>query len=384
MGRAVRPTPEMSSKVIHKNRLDRPPVRVLVATPLGRGGQGGIDRLMDTVIDHLTGRSDPLLEVMIAPTRGQRSLIEALPVFAAFLIKLLRLRILRRLDLVHINLSCKGSTVRKLIVAGLARTLGVATILHLNGSSYDQYWSSAGHFLNWAITQMFRKADRIIVTGTLWRDFVASRLPEAAGRIMVLPNAVPRPALPHAGAGGTVQILFLGRLGQRKGVPQLVEALHRISDLPRWNAVLAGDGEVEATRAEVARLDLASRVSVNGWLGPDEVAKLLAASDILTLPSFDENLPMSVIEAMAAGLAVVTTPVGAVEDIITHGETGLLVRPGNARELADALRQLILDAPLRTRLGKAAEAVHRARLDIVPYVEQLAAIWKEVADERRR
>jgi glycosyltransferase involved in cell wall biosynthesis len=117
---------------------------------------------------------------------------------------------------------------------------------------------------------------------------------------------------------------------------------------------------------------------------PEDVTRLLAASDIFALPSFSENLPMSVIEAMAAGLAVVATPVGAVEDIVSHGETGLLVQPGNAGELADALRQLITDAPLRARLGKAAKATHRARLDIAPYVENLTAIWREVADERRR
>ncbi len=363
---------------------DQVPVHVLVATPLGRGGQGGIDRLMDAVTDHIAGRIDPSLEVQFVPTRGQRSLVQALPVFASFLFTLIRLRVLGRLDLVHVNLSSKGSTIRKLMVAELAKALGAATVLHLHGASYREYWSSANPLLKRAITRMFRKADRIIVLGKVWRDFVAERLPETAGRIVVLPNAVPRPALSHTGGGDTVQILFLGRLGQRKGVPQLVEALHRIRDVPGWNAVLAGDGEVEATRAEVARLDLATRVSVNGWLGASEVAKLLATSDILALPSFDENLPMSVIEAMAAGLAVVATPVGAVEDIVTHGETGLLVEPGNAGELADALRQLIVDAPLRARLGKAAEATHRARLDIAPYVEKLMAVWREVADERRR
>lgn len=359
-------------------------VRVLVATPLGRGGQGGIDRLMDGVTDQFAGRIDPSLEVRFAPTRGQRSLVHALPIFASFLFKLTWLRALARVDLVHINLSSKGSTVRKLMVAGLARTLGVGTILHLHAGFYDRYWSSAGPLLNRAITRMFRKSDRIIVTGKVWRDFLAGRLPESARRIVVLANAVPRPALPHVGGGGAVQVLFLGRLGQHKGVPQLIEALHLIRDLPCWHAVLAGDGEVDATRAEVARLDLATRVTVNGWQGPNEVARLLSVADILTLPSFGENLPMSVIEAMASGLAIVATPVGAIEDIVTHGETGLLVQPGNAGELADALRQLILDAPLRARLGKAAEAVHRARLDIAPFVEKLAAIWKEVADERRR
>ena len=369
-------------KVEHPAGRER--LHVLVATPLGRGGQGGMDRLMDAVMDCLAQRNDPALDVRIAPTRGQRGLFHALPVFTSFLLSLVRRRLLGKLDLVHLNLASKGSTVRKIIVAELARALGTATTLHLHGASYRQYWTSAGPLLDWAITRMFRKADRIIVLGNVWKDFVIGRIPEAADRIVVLPNAVPRPALAHQGGGDTVQILFLGRLGQRKGVPQLVEALHRIHDLPGWRAVLAGDGEVEATRREIARLGLAQRVQLPGWAGPGDVAKLLAASDILTLPSFDENLPMSVIEGMAAGLAVVATPVGAVEDIVTRGETGLLVQPGNVDQLADALRQLILDGPLRSRLGKAAEAMHRRRLDIVPYVAKLTAIWQEAVTKRRR
>lgn len=359
-------------------------LRVLIATPLGRGGQGGMDRLMDAVMACIAQRSDAALDVRIAPTRGPRGLFQALPVFTAFLLLLVRRRLLRKLDLVHLNLASKGSTVRKIVVAELARVLGVATTLHLHGASYRQYWTSAGPLLNFAITRMFRKADRIVVLGQIWKDFVIGRVPETADRIVVLANAVPRPALAHQGGGNTVQILFLGRLGQRKGVPQLVEALHRIHDLPGWRAVLAGDGEVESARREIARLGLAHRVQLPGWAGPGDVAKLLAASDILTLPSFDENLPMSVIEGMAAGLAVVATPVGAVEEILTHGETGLLVQPGNVEQLADALRQLILNAPLRVRLGKAAEAVHRQRLDIVPYVAKLTAIWQEAVASRRR
>ncbi len=339
---------------------------------------------MDAVVVQAARLDDRRLKLRSGATRGQRSLMLAPAFFSVFLARLAGLGIRGKLDLVHVNLASKGSTVRKFMVAELARGLGIATVIHLHGASYRQYWSAAGPLLNWAITRMFRKADRIVVLGKVWRDFVAERLPETAGRIVVLPNAVPRPALPHRGGGGTVQILFLGRLGQRKGVPQLVEALHRIGDVPGWHAVLAGDGEVEATRAEVARLDLAKRVSVTGWVESEDVARLLAASDIFALPSFSENLPMSVIEAMAAGLAVVATPVGAVEDIVNHGKTGLLVQPGNAGELADALRLLIADAPLRARLGKAAKATHRARLDIAPYVESLTAIWSEVADERGR
>ncbi len=78
------------------------------------------------------------------------------------------------------------------------------------------------------------------------------------------------------------------------------------------------------TKLELRRLGIEDRVVLPGWVGPSEVAELIAASDVLVLPSFDENLPMSVIEGMAAGLAIIATPVGAVKDIIIDGRTGIL------------------------------------------------------------
>ena len=88
---------------------------------------------------------------------------------------------------------------------------------------------------------------------------------------------------------------------------------------------------------------------------------------------------MSVIEAMANGLAVIATPVGAVPDILRHGETGLLVPPGDPAALTAALRRLLTDPQLRLRLGRAAQTFHRANLEIGPYLGRLVEIWTATA-----
>ena len=362
----------------------RSPIRVLIATPFGRGGQGGIDRLMYMVMDELAKLGDMGLAVESAPTRGGRGLVAAQLVFAKFLIRMVWLCLTRRLDLVHLNLASRGSTLRKFILFVIARITGVRTVIHLHGPDFRQFWASARPPVQAAIAWMFRDADRIIVLGTVWRELIATRVPEAEERIVTMANAVPRPALARVKSDGTVRILFLGRLGERKGTPQLVQALHMLRPLPGWSAILAGDGEVEATAREITRLDLAERVQIPGWVGPENAAKLLAGADILVLPSFDENLPMSVIEAMAHGLAVVATPVGAVEDIVIHNETGLLVQPGDAEALAASLKLQIDDPDLRLRLGTRAQSLHRERLDIVPYVKDLARLWKETATRPRQ
>jgi glycosyltransferase involved in cell wall biosynthesis len=172
-----------------------------------------------------------------------------------------------------------------------------------------------------------------------------------------------------------VHILFLGRLGDRKGVPQLGEALHRMAAMPAWRATIAGDGEVEASRRKAVEYGLADRVDIPGWCDAKRVAELISTADILVLPSFSENLPLSVVEGMASGLAIVATPVGAVEDIIADGETGLLVQPGDVDGLTEALTRLVDDPALRQRLGTAALAFHREKLDVEPFAAALHDVW---------
>lgn len=361
--------------------LARPrPINVLVATPSGTTGQGGIDRIMGTLKQELAlNHDDDGSSIRFVASRGPGHIAFAPLYLAGFLARMLWLRARNAIDLVHINLASGGSTHRKLQIARLARFLDIPYILHLHGGDYPNFWAGDDSRLSRNIRAMFAGAARIIVLGNVWRDFVTSRAPETAERIVVIPNATPRPTRPHRGGGGTVHILFLGRIHDLKGVPELGEALSNISDRTDWRATIAGDGFVEAARAKAAEYGISDRVDIPGWVDGDRVADLIAGADILVLPSHTENLPLSIIEAMASGLAVVATPVGAVSDIVLDGETGLLVPVGDAAALTTALRRLIDDKPLRSRLGAAAQALHRQALDVEPFALAINGVWRDAA-----
>jgi glycosyltransferase involved in cell wall biosynthesis len=336
-------------------------LNVLVATPSGTGGQGGIDRIMTSLRQELERQDRPDIKVRFLASRGAGHVGLSIFYVLGFCLWMLIYRITGRLDVVHINVSSYGSTYRKIIISLWARLLRTPYVLHLHGSEYRTFWVDDNGRKSRLIRSMFEHAGRVVVLGRVWRDFIAGRAPGSAA---------------HVGGGNQVHILFLGRIGERKGVPQLLEALAQTRHLAGWRATIAGDGEVDAARAKAAELGLADRITFPGWVGPDEVALLIASADILVLPSFAENLPISVIEGMAAGLAVIATPVGAVEDIVTHEKTGLLVPPGDVPALSAALRRLIEDCDLRERLGAAAVAVHRELLELAPFAETLINIWK--------
>ncbi len=196
-------------------------------------------------------------------------------------------------------------------------------------------------------------------------------------RVAVLPNCVPDPGRYPETARDEPLILFLGRLSARKGVPELLDALAGPDMAPlRWRAVLAGDGPVEAYRRRAGEIGLTSRVEMPGWLGTEATAALCRRADILVLPSHAEGMAMAVLEGLAHGLAVVTTPVGAHEEVITDGVTGLFVPAGDAAALGMALARLIRDPVRRAELSRCARALYLSRFSVAAYLPRLEAVYR--------
>lgn len=200
---------------------------------------------------------------------------------------------------------------------------------------------------------MFCGAARVIVLGETWAEFVARDLAVQQERIVVLPNAVPGPREIPQRVNRPVRVLFAGRVGARKGAPELLEAWSRISAGRDAVLVLAGglddpDGSIRAA------VDRAQRVELTGWLDAEALQDQLRRAQILVLPSRAENLPLSLLEGMAWGLAPVVTPVGAVPEVVDDGENGMLVPVGDAGALAQALAGLLDDDARRTGMGDAA------------------------------
>ena len=359
-------------------------LRVLIASPLGQDGRGGIDRLNDLLIETIEASPDLGVSVSRLVMRGQGSILAA-PGFTLRALATLR-RAARNgeVDVLHIHISVRGSTYRKLILAAAARKLAVPYVVHIHGSRFDTFWPGTRGFLRRAIDRLFEESASIIVLGKYWADFVIGQLPAVADKVVILPNATagllrPRTKRPE----GVVRIAFLGELGARKGTPQLIAALATLADQKDWAATIAGNGDVEGSRQEAIRLGIGDRVTFPGWLGPEASAATMAEADIFVLPSFAENLPMSILEAFAAGAAVVSTPVGAVAEVVDDGRNGLLVKPGDIDGLAGALRRLVEDPQLRQRLAEAGKRDHEAKFEITGYARHLVEIWRKAAASKR-
>ena len=149
-------------------------------------------------------------------------------------------------------------------------------------------------------------------------------------------------------------VTFSGRLVERKGIDVLLNAWARIADENENTLlVILGGGPLQETLKNQCRLlGIEKRVRLCGVV--DNVRDYLAATDIFVFPSFQEGFPNAVLEAMACSLPVISSRIGGVVDAITNGENGVLVEPGNANELLDALQGLIRDGEYASTLGKCA------------------------------
>jgi glycosyltransferase involved in cell wall biosynthesis len=358
-------------------------LRVFLATPFGSHGRGGIDRLTDLVVAGIQERVGLGIDPVRLVTRGQCNLFKGSFMFARAVTQFWLAASRSQVDLIHINLASGGSTYRKVILAGLARRLGIPYVVHLHSGRFDQFWRAARPRLAAAIDRLFANSSAVIVLGKYWASLVSDRVPAAREKTIVLANAtLPSLSDCEPANDGRVRITFLGKIGPNKGTQQLIEALAILADRSDWIATICGNGAVEESRNLANRLGIADRTIFPGWLDAPATAAQLRHTDIFVLPSLSEGLPMAILEAFAWGIAVVATPVGSIPEVIEHKRNGLIVPVGDVQALARALRRLIQDADLRRRLGKTAKRDHAARFDIDVYVPRLAAIWRDAVGFR--
>jgi len=374
--------------------IDRSVIRVLhVRTVAGNGG--GPERTIFRGAAHLPalGIHAEALFLLDARTPGDRLAAQAAgadmpvhlvtersaldPAGAAAFARLVRGG---RFNVVHTHDYKSNAVARALTAAGQYRI--VATT-----HGYNQTTRREGYY--YALERLIlRRADAVICPSADLADHLAGS-GVSRRRLHVIPNAIELdrwPFRPDRPRGGTIRLLYAGRLSAEKNVADLLTACAVLAGAGRDVRLrVAGEGPMGPDLAEEARaLGLDGRVE---WLGlRGDVAALHAEANVLVNPSLTEGMPNTVLEALACGTAVVATDVGATRELILHERTGLLVPPGNPEALATAIAHLA-DRPDVARALAARGRQHVERhFDFATRVAHVVALYRGVlaAAERTR
>lgn len=288
--------------------------------------------------------------------------------------------------LMHVHLASRASFWRKLLVLLPAFALRVPVLVHLHGAEFQSFHArEVGAVGRLLIRTVFKHSKCVVALSNGWKDWLVSTFPGA--RVEVIHNAVPVPE--ERGAAlhqedTAPSVLFMGRLGKRKGAYDLVHAFANLSaQFPRARLVMAGDGDVTGVRSLAESLGVSDRIDTPGWVDATGAMRLRSEAAVYALPSYNEGLPMSVLEAMASGLPVVTCPVGGIPDAITDAAEGFLVEPGNIVALTRRLSEL-LDDPARARaMGEAGRQRVQRCFSVEATVDRWLALYSDLQPRHR-
>lgn len=348
--------------------------QAVVLTTAGRGGilsvvetleRDGLGHDLNPVVLHTTCEGSIAARLL----RGGRSLLH-----------FIKLLLLDRVAIVHCHVSYRGSFWRKTIFALFSRMRRVPVIFHMHGSEFKAFYAAQLPPLRWLIRKVLQSVDKVIVLSESWKVYLLEIAPEAD--VIVVPNYVDASEKQQdlrADREG-VNLLFLGVLGKRKGIydllPAFAEVAARHHDVTLY---VGGNGELEKVRQVIADCGFGDRVHLLGWVQGEQKQALLARADVFVLPSYNEGLPVSVLEAMSHGMPVISTTVGGIPQLVRDGEDGFLIAPGDVRALSERLEILCSDAALRQRMGAAARERVKAEFSRDAVLPRLHGVYAALA-----
>lgn len=298
-------------------------------------------------------------------------------------------------DIVHIHSGGTLDFYRKSIDVLLAKLLGTKVVFHNKGGDFNHFVENRTFIGRAYVRFVLNRCNKVMVLSQSWKEFHSKLI--SPDRISVLYNGVNSAPyerkMHYIKARHILDIpknravfLLMGVKGKRKGCYDIVEAATLVKRMdPSALFVLVGPDEDVARGAtqELEQLrkerDVEELVDMRPEANEKERFLYYAAADCFLLPSYAENSPVSIIEAMAAKLPVIATNIAAVPELIDHEKTGLLIEPGRPSEIAEAVVKLSKDLPLRKEMGRAGFKKFHRQFDMEhAFVRTIWEIYKEV------
>ena len=312
-------------------------LRVLVIGPSTQGAKGGMTAVLNVM------REDATLNSRVELT-FYSSYIEA-PFFKkAFycLRQLLKSFFLyHKYDVIHIHSTAWASAFRKALYIRAAKLAGKKVIVHLHNAQYVDYYNSLSARKQRFLRRSLQMSDLVLCLSDVLKEACEASI--GVDHCAALNNCVDTDKygrIHEQNQNYPHQLLFLGRVLPHKGVYDLLEVLRRLrEDGKPVRCIIAGDGETDKVRVLAASYSLQELIQIPGWVDDEGKLELLGKSTALILPSYREGLPMAILEAMAAGKAIISTSIAAIPEVVEEGVNGWLFQPGDL----DALYQILVN-----------------------------------------
>lgn len=287
----------------------------------------------------------------VATTVAGNKMVKLLVFFRAVFLFVWKLLWDRQIRIIHVHGASDASFWRKRIFILIAKAFKKRIIYHCHGAEFKRFASQHHH----AVQSLLKKCNSIIALSDSWKEWFQNTFD--CKNVIVIKNIIPEPKMEkgskYQDKPDLCTLLFLGRLGKRKGIYDLIDVIadNRSCYEGRIKLWIGGDGESENVCAIIKERGLEDMISYEGWISGEHKIRLLNQANAYILPSYNEGLPISILEAMSYQLPIISTKVGGIPEIVKDGVNGYLIEPGNKQQLKSAIDKLIFDKSIRVSMG---------------------------------
>lgn len=285
-----------------------------------------------------------------------------------------------RPDLIHIHSSFGPSFYRKLPFIYMASWAGKPIINHIHGADYATFYEHAAAWKKRLIRRVYNKCDILIALSQEWKKQLAQIV--SSEKIAVVENysVLREDALEERCARKCNNtVLFLGELGARKGGYDIPDVIDKVAKhLPDVRFILAGAGDPQdekKIRQSIRKRHLEKNTEFPGWVRGSEKERFLRQADVFFLPSYNEGMPMSILDAMGYGLPIVSTRVGGIGKCVYEGENGFLLEPGNKQGFADAILAILTDPKRRKEMSEVSYRIAKENYSLESHIKKIEEIY---------
>ena len=337
---------------------------------------GGIASVINQIKNHNWLEEGIKLE-FIPTYKGGNTLYKVSYFLFAF-IKIFLKCMFDRPDVVYMHMSFRGSFYRKNVIHKLCCILKVPDVIHLHGSEFKKWFDESKRKTQKNICKLLRECNTVIVLGEKWNSTIKEI--EPLTNTAVINNTVCVPNETVQWNENRFQVLFMGVLVQRKGVIDLIESINKLKidrHISNMYFVIAGAGkEKECLEKKVYECGLENYVEFVGWIEDKKKEELFKESQILILPSYNEGLPIAILEAISYGMPVIATNVGDVSAAVSDGQNGYLLYPGDISGMADKLVRLN-DYKVFQRMSNSSKELAKEKFSDEVYFQKLKKIFEK-------
>lgn len=283
----------------------------------------------------------------------------------------------KTIKIAHLHTAERGSFYRKAILTRSLKKHGIKIVMHHHAAEFELFYNNSSKKQKQYINETLELADLNIVLSKGLVSMIKSKAPNA--NVKVLYNAVPTYKFNPYNKEAT-GVLFLGRLGQRKGVYDLLNVIKKIDNIidDKIKFYFCGDGDINNIKEKIKILNIEHRIEYIGWINEKEKKSLYPKIMINVLPSYNEGLPMSILETMAYGIPNISTNIASIPEVIQNGKNGFLIKPGDVETLSSTIIELWSKPELRMEFSIQAYELIRSKFSIDNSIERLKMLYSDL------